>query len=96
MEAAAKYGCAVEVNNSSLCHNRKGSKPFCLAIAKLAAEYKVPIAVGSDAHFVHRVGEFDGAEALLLEAGVPEELVLNTSQERLDVYLKGRRAKRER
>lgn len=94
MEAAARHGCAVEVNNSSLSHNRKGSHPFCLAIAKLAAEYKVPISVGSDAHFVHRIGEFDGAEALLLEAGVPEELVLNTSQERLDEYLKGRRMKR--
>lgn len=94
MEAAARYGCAVEVNNSSLSHNRQGSKPFCLAIAKLAAEYKVSIAVGSDAHFVHRIGEFDGAEALLLEAGVPEELVLNTSRERLDEYLKERRRKR--
>ena len=94
MEAAAREGCAVEVNNCSLSHTRKGSKPFCMAIAKLAAEYKVPISIGSDAHFVDRIGEFDGAEALLLEAGVPEELILNTSQERLDAYLASRRARR--
>ena len=94
MEGAARHGCAVEVNNSSLSHNRRRSKPFCLKIAQLAVEYKVPIAVGSDAHFVHRIGEFGGAEDLLLEVGVPEELILNTSQARLDAYLASRRAKR--
>ena len=94
MEAAAKYQCAVEINNSSLVYTRKGSKPFCKKIAELAKEYGTFVSIGSDAHFVDRVGEFDGAAELLQEIGMPEELILNTSQKTLDAYLLQRRARR--
>ncbi len=90
VKTAKRFNKMIEVNNSSLTFSREGSKKYCQEIISLAAQYKTAIVVGSDAHFAGHVGNLDEAVELLLEAGVDEEQVINTSIEKIDKYLKER------
>lgn len=84
-----EHGKIVEINNASLAI-RKGSRENCADIARLCMKYEVPITVDSDSHICYRVGHVEGALAMLEEIGFPEELVVNSSRERLDAYFRGR------
>ena len=84
-----EYGKIVEINNASLSI-RKGSCENCADIARLCKKYEVPITVNSDSHICYRVGHVEDALAMLEEIGFPEELVINSSTERLDAYFRGR------
>ena len=52
--------------------------------------YEVPVVVNSDAHIEYMVGRVDQALEMLEEVGFPEELVVNSSKERLDEYFRSR------
>ena len=93
-QASARLGVPVEINNSSLAAGRKATADNCLSFAKYAAKYNSPIFMGSDAHFWDRVGVFDHSLAMIEQAGIKEEQVLNTSPARVLDYLAKRRAKR--
>ena len=82
-------GKIVEITNNSLSI-RKGSRENCAEIARLCRKYEVPVAVNSDAHIEYMVGRVDGALAMLEDIGFPEELVINSSVERLDAYFRSR------
>ena len=86
---AAQYGKVLELNNHSL-------KPDCARenalendrlMLEYCKEYKVPVVMGSDAHFDTLIGEFAEARHLLAEMDFPEELVLNRSLEAVAPYL---------
>ena len=62
----------------------------CMDIARLCMKYEVPISVDSDSHICYRVGHVEGALEMLEEIGFPEELIINSSVERLNNYFKGR------
>jgi len=79
VRAAAEFGVALEINNSSLTGARQGSLPHCSRIACLAREYGARVMVGSDSHFALNVGDFGAAAELLAENGLPPECVINTS-----------------
>lgn len=83
------HGKIVEINNASL-NIRKGSRENCADIARMCMKYEVPITVDSDSHICYRVGHVEGALAMLEEIGFPEELVVNSSRERLEAYFRGR------
>ena len=53
-------------------------------------KYEVPIVVDSDSHICYRVGHVEGALEMLEEIGFPEELIINSSMERLGAYFKTR------
>ena len=53
-------------------------------------KYEVPIVVDSDSHICYRVGHVEGALEMLEEIGFPEELIINSSMERLGAYFKSR------
>ncbi|BBB91755.1 MAG TPA: phosphatase [Methylomusa anaerophila] len=91
VQAAAEYGVAIEINNSSLTISRKGSMPHCDHIACLAKRYGVIVSVSSDSHFAFTVGEFDVANQLLEKHGIKEEMVLNTSIQRVLSHLERRK-----
>lgn len=78
-------GKIVEVNNNSF-YARRGSKENCLEIAQLCKEYSVPIAVNSDAHFCYGVGSIDKSEEILKKVNFPEELIINSTPERLQTF----------
>lgn len=82
-------GKLVEINSNSFAI-RKGSRENCTEIARLCKQYEVPIVVDSDSHIEYRVGAVDNALAMLEEIGFPEELVVNSSRERLDAYFRSR------
>lgn len=83
VQAAGEYGKVLELNNHSLepdC-NRTNAAENDRAMLKLCKEYRVPVVMGSDAHFDTLINEFDNARRVLEEMDFPEELVLNRSVE---------------
>lgn len=87
VQGARNTNTALEINNSSLGLSRKGSHENCRTIAKLCAEFKAPVVVGSDAHIAQGVGTFGNAIKLMQEAGIVEEQVINSSIDRLFTFL---------
>ncbi len=90
VKAAKDYNKLIEINNQSAIV-RRGSEQNCIQIARMCKKYGVRITTGSDAHISFGVGKFDYVTKLLEEAEVPEELVVTTSVEKMDVYLLERR-----
>lgn len=90
VKAARDNNKIIEINNQSAVI-RKGSSENCLKIAKLCKKYGVRITTGSDAHISFGIGKFDFVYKLLEEAEFPEELVITTSIEKIDEYLRERR-----
>ena len=81
-----KYGKVVEINTAS-AKTRPSSIKNCTEIARLCAKHGVPIVISSDAHFASYVGEFDEAIRIVLDAEVPEELILNANEKRFADFL---------
>ena len=79
----------MEINGNSFAI-RKGSRENCTEIAQLCKKHQVPIVLNSDSHIEYRVGYVDHALSMLEEIEFPEELIINSSRERLDTYFRGR------
>ncbi len=93
VKAAAAYGKALEINNSSF-RVRPGSEINCLEIARYCGELGVLVVIGSDAHYWLDVGSFDDAINLAKKAGIKEEQVINASVERFEIFINKRKAAR--
>lgn len=93
VEAAARYGKALEINNSSF-KIRKGSDENCLTIARLCVKKGAWMVIGSDAHYHADLGRFEKALALVEAAGATEELLINSSVERFHAFMERRKAER--
>lgn len=93
--AAKEHEILIEINNSSLKPEtfRVGSKENCYNILKACRDKGVSVVVGSDAHISYHIGNFSVAKEMIQDLNVPEELVMNTSVEKLKTYLKNRREK---
>lgn len=92
VKAAKDTNTIIEINNSSFLHSRKGSYPNCKNVAEICMKHEVQITLGSDAHLDIYVGDFDAALEMLAKVDFPEEMIMNTSVEKLITYLekKGR------
>lgn len=92
VQGAKEYGKVLELNNHSLEPNcfRQGARENDTEILKLCMEYRVPVVMGSDAHFDTLIAGFDCARELLTELNFPEELVLNRSVEAVLPYVNRR------
>jgi len=88
--AAAKYDVAVELNNSSFTHSRKGSEPNCRAIVQAVKEAGGWLALGSDSHIAYSLGGFEHCERILRDVGFPDERILNVSPRRFLDFLEKR------
>ena len=82
-----RNGKLVELNEATFSNRRK-SVQNCVQIMKLCKQYGVPIVVNTDSHFSARVGCFENSLRLLEELDFPEELVVNSSVERFNAYLR--------
>ncbi|WP_409967138.1 phosphatase [Bengtsoniella intestinalis] len=89
VRAAVDTGTVLEVNNSSVGGNalRQGAHENYKVMLEKCVQYGCKVIVGSDAHYASFVGGFDGARATLEKAGFPEELVINTTIDGLDLVL---------
>jgi putative hydrolase len=75
----------IEINNNSF-NVRKGSEENCKQFALMCKKYKVKVICGSDAHYCEDVGNFDNVLKLLKEVDMPEELIMNLSDENFETY----------
>ena len=91
VKAAAGYGVALEVNNSSLTVSREGSKPHCDNIACLAKQYGAKLLLGTDSHFALAVGDFTQAAELLKRNNLLPQDVLNSSLDLIKQHLMRRK-----
>ncbi|WP_444640855.1 phosphatase [Caproiciproducens sp. R1] len=82
-----RRGKLVELNESSFT-GRESSIPNCKKIMEICKKRDVPVIVNTDSHFSSLVGCFDRSLALLKEVDFPEELVVNSSVERFQAYLR--------
>lgn len=89
-QAAAKYQVALELNNSSFAHSRKGSEANCLAVAQAVRDAGGYLALGSDSHVAWSLGEFPHCERILQDVDFPEDRVLNASPRRVLDFLERR------
>ncbi len=89
VEEAKKRAILLEVNNSSLKPGSFRGDPVerYIEMLNLCREYEQPVVLDSDAHIDLSVGEHNYAVKLLEEINFPEELVVNTSVEKVKKYL---------
>lgn len=86
---AKYYDKVIEINNNTF-RVRPKSVENCKKIAKRCGELGVKIIISTDAHSPFEIGEDKTALCVVIEAGVDESLVLNTSEEKFLDYLKKR------
>jgi len=91
---AKEYGKLIEVNNHSFVV-RKGSEHNCREFIRLCKKYETKVVCGSDAHIAFDIGNLSKIKTILEEESMPEELILNTSMERFNLYLEERRKRIE-
>lgn len=90
---ARDTGTLLEINNSSLKPGgfRKDTYANALEMLRCCEKYGAMITVGSDAHVDTDIGNCTYAGKVLEDAGFPEELIANTSIEKLKSSLKRNR-----
>nr|WP_318382085.1 phosphatase [uncultured Enterobacter sp.] len=88
--AAAKYQVALEINNSSFIHSRKGSEANCRAIAAAVRDAGGWVALGSDSHTAFSLGDFTECRKVLDDVNFPEDRILNVTPRRLLSFLESR------
>ncbi|WP_318373037.1 phosphatase [Enterobacter sp.] len=89
-EAAATHQVALEINNSSFLHSRKGSEANCRAIAAAVCDAGGWVALGSDSHTAFSLGDFTECRKVLDDVDFPEDRILNVSPRRLLNFLESR------
>jgi putative hydrolase len=90
LNAAMEYNVLIEINNSSFGTSRVGSEDNCRRIAEKAALNGNMIAIGSDAHICFAIGEFDKALEIIKNAGIKDENIINTHEDKLKDFLRER------
>ncbi len=90
VKMAKETGTLLEINNSSIRPGgfRKDAYINDLKLLELCKEYEVMVTLGSDAHFDADIANDTFAKKVLNEARFPEELIANTSLEKLRSLLK--------
>ena len=89
VDAAKEYNTLIEVNNSSLKPDsfRQGSREICHEMLKICEKKGVSIVMGTDAHISYDVGNFTYALEIIEGADFPDELIVNTSVDKLKDFL---------
>ncbi|WON78457.1 phosphatase [Serratia sp. UGAL515B_01] len=88
--AAAQYDVALELNNSSFSHSRKGSEENCRAIAAAVRDAGGWLALGSDSHVAFSLGGFEHCERIIEDVAFPSARILNESPRRILDFLEQR------
>lgn len=87
--AAKEHHVLLELNNSSLhpTDGRPNAIQNCTSLLERCMHYHTPIIIDSDAHIAEDAGNHKRAHHLLEELHFPEELIVNTSEEKLIPYI---------
>jgi len=90
VKKAKEKNILIEINNSSFKTSRKGSEPNCIKIASLCMRYGTKVILGTDSHVCFTIGNFDKAASIVEDMGMPEELIMNTNENKIIEYLKSK------
>lgn len=82
VKVASEYNVAIEINDASQRMGR-GNKEIVKEILECCKKYGTPIICSSDAHIATDVGNFKKIIPILKEVKFPEELIINTSKEKV-------------
>lgn len=99
VKAAKENDVFLEINNSSFTNNRPGRKNsynYCKKIVEEAKKQELILVLGTDSHFSADVGNFELTRKIIEDVQFPSELILNSSEELIEEFLKRRAAKREK
>lgn len=88
--AAAKHRVALEINNSSFVHSRKGSEANCREVAAAVRDAGGMVALGSDSHTAFTLGDFSECLKVLKDVNFPEAQILNVTPRRMLDFLESR------
>jgi len=88
--AAAEHHVALEINNSSFIHSRKGSEANCRDVAAAVRDAGGYVALGSDSHTAFTLGDFSECRKILDAVDFPEDRILNVTPRRLLDFLASR------
>ena len=94
VKAAKEYEVILELNNASVAPGsfRMNTRENDLIMLSYCKKYEVPVIMNSDAHIAYDIGNHQYAYDIIKEAQFPEELVLNSSPQRLLEMIQKRRA----
>ncbi len=87
---AAKTGAALEVNNSKIRLSRS-SKEQLLELLSVCKEEGCRVAVNSDTHAIHELGDDSDVSPIIMQARFPEELIVNRTTETAFNFVEQRR-----
>lgn len=87
VRAAKDNNVAIEINNSSFIHSRKGSTENCLRFLRSVAEHDWKVVFGSDSHSAFSLGQVDVCLAKAREVGFPLENVVSATPAKLLAFL---------
>jgi len=92
VRAARDTGTIIELNNNCLKPgSRRLDRAAALRMYRLCNELGVNVVAASDAHHHSAVGRLEHAKAMAQEAGIRQELILNTSPARFkDILSQGK------
>lgn len=87
--AAGEHHVLLEVNASSLTPGsvRKNARENYEKLLECCIRYSTSIIIGSDAHIITDVGNHQAAHQLLESMAFPEELIVNTSFNKLAAFI---------
>lgn len=93
VRAAKETGTLLEVNNTSLSPEgfRQDTKGNTKEMLEHCKKYGAMVVLGTDAHVDVSIAEYQYAKEVLKETDFPEELIANTSMEKLRFLLKRNR-----
>ena len=94
VKALKEKGKILEINANSFVV-RKGSEKNCADIVKLCKKYEVPVIATSDAHHKWNVCNVQASLDMLEELSFPPELILNTSKEAVEMYIRRRKVEKK-
>lgn len=93
VKAAKDYHTLLEVNNNSLRVKRKNVHENVTTFLALCKEYKVPVIIDSDAHYITDIANTDHVQSVIEETGFPEELIINYSVDKFKEFIRINRQK---
>ena len=87
IKVASEYNVAIGINDASQRMGRS-SKEREIEILEACKKYRTKIVCSSDAHIALDVGNFEKIMPILKEVKFPEELIINTSKEKVLNFFK--------
>lgn len=87
VKAARDYGVALEINEAALVRNDAGTEANFIQMIEYCMQDNTPVIWGSDAHYHMAMGEFAQCRRISEGVGLPANLLLNTSVEKLKAFV---------